>query len=222
MLDPTLHIGLLKALQKTINTSLRYDPGTQAQLQTLNAKQLHIICSRPAWQCFVQFDAGEIILLGQSEQVSDCEIQASASALLAYLQEPGPTLAKSGVKVSGDVALLNHLQKIIKQVEIDWEAALNSALGDTGGHLVANVIRRQSDWLKDSSTHVAQWLPQYLSEELRLTPHRLELEDFYQQVQELNSATARLEKRLNKARQARNAGTASSPPQHAPRKPTLD
>lgn len=202
ILDQTFTIALLKAAQKAVNKALHYDPGTQKQLSKLQGKLLHIICKSPNFDCFVQFYEHEVELLSQSELEPDCEISASASALWNYLNQPTHSLANSGVKVSGDIALLTHLQKIMQDLDIDWETALIDNFGETGGHLFAKLLRSQVSAFKQTKQHATDWLPEYLSEELRVTPHRLELDFFYQQVQSVSSDVARLEKRFQKLRQS--------------------
>lgn len=201
MLDPTITTGLLQGLQRTINFSLRYDPGTQHQLQQLQGKRICLRCTQPAQVCYLTFDGGAVQLAGYSEDTVDCELAGGLSDLVSLIWRDRQSLAHSGVEVRGDVALLARLQSLIAQLDLDWEEAINDTLGDSAGHLLSQLLRGQVQWWRQRFSEVPHWLPDYLSEELQATPSSFELQRFYTQVQELQQDTERLQARLNKLQQ---------------------
>ena len=91
---------------------------------------------------------------------------------------------------------------------MDWEAPLVNALGDVAGHQLAEMLRSAFAWGRQASTSLGRQLNEFIHEEARLSPPRLELEDFYRDVQELalrvdrlQSRTERLQKRLQERQQ---------------------
>lgn len=202
--DPSLKLALLKALEKAIAKALQYDPGTLAQLATLHGKVFHIQSTAPEMAFYVQIDHPHIHLLSYIEDPIDCQISGSMANLIRMTLRDQHSLADSGVQVTGDIALLSRLQTLIKQIEIDWESAVNQALGDEVGHIFAQSLRLKFEWLGARSTQFPEWFSEYLSEELRVTPHRLELEDFYNQVQALNTDAERIAAKIRKLAQSIN------------------
>src|SRR5690606_6076340 len=102
---------------------------------------------------------------------------------------------------------LIELQGIIAALDMDWEAPLVDALGDVAGHQLAEVLRHAFAWGKQASASLARQLDEFIHEEARLSPPRLELEDFYRDAQELtlhvdclHSRTERLRQRSQKLR----------------------
>ena len=86
---------------------------------------------------------------------------------------------------------------------MDWEAPLVDTLGDVVGHQLAQMLRHVFSWGRDASKSLNRQLSEFIHEEARLCPPKLELENFYgdlkvlvQQVDRLQSRTDRLRKRI--------------------------
>ena len=75
---------------------------------------------------------------------------------------------------------------------MDWEAPLVDTLGDVAGHQLAQMLRDAFSWGRQASAGLSRQLEEFIHEEARLTPPRLELEDFYRDVQELGLQVERL------------------------------
>ncbi len=133
---------------------------------------------------------------------------ASDFAELATARDPTAALINGRIELEGDSAPLIELQGIIGALEIDWEAPLVDALGDVAGHQLAQLLRAAYGWSRQASTGLERQLEEFIHEEARLSPPRLELEDFYRdvhqlglQVERLQSRTQRLRKRMQKLRE---------------------
>ena len=104
--------------------------------------------------------------------------------------------------INGDLALegdsgpLLEMQRIIASLDMDWEAPLVDTLGDVAGHQLAEMLRATFSWGRQASTSLERQLGEFIREEARLTPPKLELEDFYRDVQELAMQVERLESRI--------------------------
>jgi len=118
---------------------------------------------------------------------------------LALAEDPGATLINGEVAVEGDTAPLLQLQKILGAMDIDWEAPLVDALGDVAGHQAAGMIRGTFNWGRTASAGFTRQLSEYIQEEARLTPPRLEVEDFFSDLQSLQMRVERLAARVRRA-----------------------
>ncbi len=217
MFDPAIYSGLLQGLQRAINHSLKYDPGTQYQLQQLHGKQMCLRTSRPDAVCYLQFNDKQVQLASYSEAEIDCEISGQLQDIMALAWRDTHSLANSGVKVSGDISLLARLQNLIQQMDIDWEEMINEVIGDTGGHLLASFARAQHRWWQARVRELPQWLPEYLSEELRAIPAAAELDIFYRDVRKLQQDTDRLAAKIAKLHNQKRSAkrhSESQPPAH--------
>ena len=125
---------------------------------------------------------------------------ASDFAELATARDPAASLINGRLELHGDSAPLLELQKILAGLEVDWEAPLVDTLGDVAGHQLAQLLRGAWGWGRQASNSLGRQLEEFIHEEARLSPPRLELEDFYKDVQALGLQVDRLESRTRRLR----------------------
>lgn len=209
-IDPALHTAALAALEKAINQALALSVGGTAALDALAGNTFALHCTAPPLDAYLQPGTGSIRLMGIYEGPVTTSVRGSASdfAELATAKDPAAALINGALELSGDSAPLIELQKIIAHLEIDWEAPLVNTLGDVAGHQLAQLLRGAHRWGRQASSGLGRQLEEFIHEEARLSPPRLELEDFYSdvrhlglQVERLESRTQRLRKRIQKLRE---------------------
>ena len=86
------------------------------------------------------------------------------------------------------------------RLELDWEAPLVTALGDVAGHQLAELLRAAFTWGRSTSGSLRRQMSEFILEEARLSPPRLELEDFFRDVRELQQRVERLDARTARLR----------------------
>ena len=119
-------------------------------------------------------------------------------AELAAAADPAAALINGDIELTGDSAPLMELQRIIADLELDWEAPLVDTLGDVVGHQVAEVLRGLFTWGRQASSSFIRQLEEFIHEEARLAPPREEVEDFYRDLETLNQRVDRLEARVRR------------------------
>jgi ubiquinone biosynthesis protein UbiJ len=98
--------------------------------------------------------------------------------------------------VHGNTALAHQLQRALNQLEPDWEAAMARHLGDLPAHFLGKRIRSAVHWSRQAANAMSANLEEYLHEESQALPGRRELEATFQDIDQLNLRTERLEARL--------------------------
>lgn len=209
--DPTLKTALAVAIENIVNTALRYDPGTRFALAELSGV-IAIECTKPEMTLYWQIHSEGIKVLGHYELSPTVRIKGSLPALMQLMMQQQSNLANSGVEVYGNTALLAQLQNILKQLDIDWEMALNKVFGDVIGHPIAELIRKKAAWTEYQAQQIPPSLGEYLSEELRSTPSQPELEKFYKDVDSLRMNTDRLSARIQQLEDVLSAKNESKEP----------
>ena len=201
-MDPALHTAALATLERAVNQALELSPGGKEALDTLAEKVFALHCTAPQLDAYLQPGSGSIRLMGVYDGPVTTSVRGSASdfAELATAKDPTATLINGALELSGDSAPLIELQKILSQLEVDWEAPLVNALGDVAGHQLAQMLRGAYSWGRQASTGLERQLEEFIHEEARLSPPRLELEDFYSDVQQLGLRVERLESRTQRLR----------------------
>ena len=206
-LDPTVHTAALAALEAAINRALQLSPLQGEELAPFAGQVFALHCSAPKLDVYLHPGVNGIRFAGVHEGPVTTSIRGEAADFtgLASSSDPAATLINGALELQGDSAPLIELQKVLSSLEIDWEAPLVDTLGDVAGHQLAQLLRRTFSWGKQAADSLARQLEEFIHEEARLSPPRLELEYFYsdvreldQRVERLQSRTARLRARLDK------------------------
>ncbi|KEI70710.1 ubiquinone biosynthesis accessory factor UbiJ [Endozoicomonas elysicola] len=198
MVDPVLKTGMLAAIEHQVNSLLALDPVTIKKLSHWFGKVVAFQCTSPQWLCFVHFEQDRIRLAGTLGGESDGEVDARfegssvAFAVLAFRRNLSFSEVP-GLSISGDKALIADLQQIHQQLDIDWERPLCQTFGDITGHMMAQGLRFIGDHARRGQKLVMDNLGEYLQEELRLIPSRVEVEGFVAEVAHLADSMDRLD-----------------------------
>ncbi len=202
ILNPTLHTAALAGLEKAVNTALELAPEGRSELLKLDGKVFALHCTAPPLDVYLQPGPAGISLMGVYEDEPTTSVRGVASdfAELASATDPAAALINGELEIGGDSAPLIELQRILSQLDIDWESPLTDHLGDVAGHQLAELLRGGFQWGRQASSSLARQLSEFIHEEARLTPPQLELEDFYRDVQELAMKTERLQSRMERLR----------------------
>lgn len=193
MTGPYLPIVLFEA---AVNRVLALDPATIAELESLIGKTLAIDLQGIGIVVYASPRPGGLDLFTDSREDPDVVVKGPPFALLRLLaSRDDDSLLGGEVTVSGDAALMQRIKSIFDRVDIDWEEQLSAVIGDIGARQLGNFVRGLSAWGNRSRETLFGDMGEYLSEELRLTPGRLELDHFNEQVDELRDDVERLLKR---------------------------
>jgi ubiquinone biosynthesis accessory factor UbiJ len=201
--DPALHTAALAALEAAVNRALALSPGSLGALAQLEDSVFALHCTAPKIDVYLHPGAHGIRLTGAHFGPVTTSITGKATDFteLATSRDPTATLINGGLELAGDSASLIELQRILAAVDVDWEAPLVSALGDVAGHQLAQMLRDAFTWGRQASNSLSRQVVEFVQEEARLAPPRLEVEDFYRDVHELNLRVDRLESRTARLRQ---------------------
>lgn len=200
-----LHLtAALAGVEQLINKTLAYDPGTRIGLQKIAGQVVAVHMTAPDVRFFVMPDSDGLCLMAQWDGEIDTHIRGSLPALARLANQDIYTLKDSGVRVMGKTALLADWQALLKNIDIDWEEILTEFLGDIVGHQAAQMIRSKLHWAGARVNSGQRLMSEFLTEELKSIPGKIELEDFYQQVDNLRLAVDRTAARVEKLLKEKN------------------
>jgi ubiquinone biosynthesis protein UbiJ len=202
-IDPTLHTAALAALEAALNRALDLSPQTKAKLAPFEDSVFALHCTAPTLDIYLHPGAHGIRLAGVHQGPVTTSIRGEAADFteLARSSDPTATLINGGLELEGDSGPLIELQHVLASLDMDWEAPLVATLGDVAGHQLAQLLRHAFSWGQQASTGLTRQLEEFIQEEARFSPPRLEVEDFYRDVQELNLRVDRLQSRTERLRQ---------------------
>lgn len=137
----------LKWAELLVNRALDYDFAEHPQLTVLEGKVIRVTikmpeipeCTRQVTELIGFPDSApdysfcalwlreRLVLTTDCIQEATIDLKGNPKELFRWLQG-GSDL--SGIKVSGDLAVLAEMQSLLQSLSIDWEAALADQLGD--------------------------------------------------------------------------------------------
>ncbi len=189
----------LESLEGSINALLKLDPVACKRLARHHGKIIGIHLRGPEVTLyFIPDQQGCLQLFSRIEGKPDALLSGSPLDLLrSGDKERGSRQLFAGrVSISGDTGLAHDFGATLGGLDIDWEEQLSRFTGDILAHQFGNAVRKASHWAKSTASRLEADLGEYLTEEARLLPHPLEVEDFITQVDELREHTDRLEARI--------------------------
>ena len=113
------------------------------------------------------------------------------------------TLFSGDVEIAGDVETGQAFKAVLDAIDIDWEEQLSRITGDLLAHQMGNAARHAGSWLDHARLTLEQDLSEYLQEELRVVPTRIEIENLIEDIGCLGMDADRLEARLRRLLAAR-------------------
>jgi ubiquinone biosynthesis protein UbiJ len=189
----------LKTLQLAINKAMALDEQLPSKLQALDGKVVRLVIAPLDVSFFIRFANGELQLLDNYDGQVDTTIRSSPLGLIRLSLLPASkarSLFNDKIRISGDVELGQKIKQLFDELDIDWEGHLAHFTGDVVAYQLGSLVRKGLALTHSVTDSMRQNVTEYLQEELRFSPSRDELVDFYKDVDELSLAVERLYARV--------------------------
>ena len=196
--------AIIKKLEAAINRALNLDPDALAALAELAGKVLAFEFINTGLVLFVFPAADGVRLDVEHTGEVTVTIRGTPVNMLAYL------LSRSGsgegftgkMEVSGDVGLAQRFQKIVKDLDLDWEEHLSHWFGDTLAHKLGNAVRGSVQFAKATKRTLELDVSEYLRYEKEVLPEISEVNDYITAIDVLRDDVERLKLRIDKLARA--------------------
>lgn len=132
----------------------------------------------------------------------DVLIRGNPLLLIRQAGRQGGGLLAAGVEIEGDTQLGKTFQKLLTDIEVDWEEQLSHWVGDVIAHQLGNVARGLRDWGRNATQTLFRNAAEYLQEEVGELPPVGAVSEYLDAVDTLRSDTDRLEARIRRLQQA--------------------
>ncbi len=195
---PTLLSAMSAIVESALNQALALDPAGRNALLKALARPVQFRITAPLAMNWTLDRAGDQVQVrSQPTEEAVLEITGRPMAFAALALGDDRVFADERLQVTGDTALAHQMQRALNQLEPDWEAAMARHLGDIPAHFLGRSIRSAAHWSRNAVRTMNSNVEEYLHEESRALPGRRELEATFQDIDELNLRTERLEARLD-------------------------
>jgi ubiquinone biosynthesis protein UbiJ len=190
----------LEGVERLINSALEYDPISAKALTQMNGQIIRIDSTMPPISISIEPADQGVKLHSERQEDNAVTVEGTLVSMVgvALSSKESMSFSGTGVKVSGNLDTLNQLNKIIGNLDIDWEGALAQIIGDLPAHLFAKTVRNSAAFKTEATARATSAIVEVAQEEFKLTPSKNEFETIGPQIRRLSSDVDRLTARVKK------------------------
>lgn len=190
--------SLVAMLEIAFNRAIAYDTDTQKKLIALQGKVIAVELRGLDLRIYFMPAGDGVQLSGDYEGEPDTVISGTPGRLLhvALTQDRKP-LFEGEVAITGDIELGQRFNRILENLDIDWEEPLSQLVGDVAAHQLGQAARSMFSFFENAVRSLAKDTAEYIQEEQHQVPSPYEVKEFVENVDELRSHVDRVEARIN-------------------------
>ena len=190
---------LLGQLAASLNRNVGQSGRASSLAAQLDGRVLALVLEGTPVTLWFRVTGGQVAIDTRHDGSADARLAGTPFSLLSLV---GPGAAErvrsAGIRIEGDAEVAQRFQGLLQLVQPDFEEELARVIGDVAAHQVANLARGFLDWGRKAADSFSQNVAEYLQEEGRDVPSRVELEEFLEAVDHLRNDADRLEARLSR------------------------
>ena len=206
-----LPASAISALETVINRYLRLDPAIGSRLSSLTGRCIAMELRGIDVTLYVFPGEHGIQLRDHIEGEPDTVLRGTPLGMmrLGVGGNTEKTLFSGDVLIEGDVETGQAFKAILDGLDIDWEEQLSRLTGDVVAHQLGNAARRGRRAFTLGLGTLEKDIGEYLQEELRVLPTRIETENFSVDVTRISMDADRLGARLKRLQARTDKGVDS-------------
>ncbi len=185
-------------VETTLNTLIQDDPALVKRMTRLKGQviQFHV---KEINKTLTFIFSQQIDVLAHFEGDADCYLSLSLSVLPELREQANITqlIKQDKLVLEGDIQLAQKFSQLLTDAKPDLEEWLSRVTGDVIAHTFVSGAKQSVEWVKKNAEKKQDHIAQVLTEEWRIAPPPLEVAHFCDQVDDIASAVARTESRLN-------------------------
>jgi ubiquinone biosynthesis protein UbiJ len=194
-----LQTTLLLPLEAMLNGMLALDAASRSRLAALEGRTLSVYVTQPALALHLSIRNGRLCLSPLFEGSASATLRGPAGGLLRLLLqgETPASLAPFGVELQGSTAFMQDLQRLLRDVDIDWEFHLSRLIGDLPVAALATGLDTGMGAIGNTVAAVRDNVADYFTYEAGLLPERSAVASFRSGVLDLQLQLDRLQARID-------------------------
>jgi ubiquinone biosynthesis accessory factor UbiJ len=199
---------IFQQLSTMLNRNVAQSERASALAQQLDGRAMSLEFEGTPVTLVFKVAGRRIALDTRTDVEADASLTGSPLALLS-LVGPGAEerFRGSSIRIAGDAEVAQRFRDLLQLAQPDVEEELSRVVGDVAAHQVANLARGFFDWGRKAADSFSTNVAEYLQEEGRDVPSRVEVEEFLEAVDQLREATDRLEARVSRAESRSQPGS---------------
>jgi ubiquinone biosynthesis protein UbiJ len=195
---------LLRPLEDMLNRRIAGSSRARAMLDGLAGRSMELRFAATPLRVRMASASGALTIRPAGEEPADAVIEGTPLSFLRLATgEAAKSIRAGGMDVRGDAEIAEAFRRLLEAARPDFEEELSRFTGDVAAHYLAGFARDAASFGKRAGDSFARSTAEYLTEESRDLPVRLEVEEFLEDVDRIREAVDRLDARVAAAERAR-------------------
>jgi ubiquinone biosynthesis protein UbiJ len=188
----------LAIVEQILNGHVQESTAALDLLSSLHGKSLGVEVRGPGVTIVVSAETEKLRLEFAGESSATATVSGTPLALLASLRGDALSGFKdSGITISGDAEAAEDFSTLLRLARPDLEEQLSHLAGDIVAHRIGSTVRNAHAWSKQAISALGMNTTEYLQEESRQVPTRVEVEGFFAEIERLRDAAERVAARVD-------------------------
>jgi len=190
--------SLLAIVEQILNGHVQESTAALDMLSSLHGKSLGVEVRGPGVTIVVSAENEKLRLEFAGESSATATVSGTPLALLASLRGDALSGFKdSGITISGNAEVAEDFSTLLRLARPDLEEQLSHLAGDVVAHRIGGTVRNARAWSKQAVSALGMNTTEYLQEESRQVPTRVEVEGFFAEIERLRDAAERVAARVD-------------------------
>ena len=195
---------LLRPFERILNRNIAGSARARALLGELAGRSMEVRFAATPLRIRLSALPESLSVAPVAEEPADAVIEGTP---LSFLRLAAGDAAKSiragGMDVTGDAEVAEGFRRLLEAARPDLEEELSRLTGDAAAHHAMRLARGAVDFGRRAGGIFARNVSEFLTEESRDVPARIEAEEFVEDVDRLRESVDRLEARVAAAERAK-------------------
>jgi ubiquinone biosynthesis protein UbiJ len=185
-------------IETSLNTLVNDDPDLVRRLSRLKGQIIQVNLKELNKTLTFVFSQ-QIDVLADYEGQPDCYLSLNLSVLPELREQSNITklIKQDKLILEGDIQLAQKFAQLMTDCKPDLEEWLSRVTGDVVAHTLVQGVKNVGGFVASQANKHQNHFAQVLTEEWKIAPASLEVAHFCDQVDDVKSAAARLEAKLN-------------------------
>jgi ubiquinone biosynthesis protein UbiJ len=188
---------LLRPFERLLNRNIAASGRARALLAELAGRSMEVRFTATPVRIRLAASPAELSVCPAGGEATDAVIEGTP---LAFLRLASGDAAKSiragGMEVRGDAEIAEGFRRLLEAARPDLEEELSRLTGDAPAHYAARFAREAVEFGRRAGDILARNVAEYMTEESRDLPVRVEADEFLEGVDRLRESVDRLESRI--------------------------
>lgn len=188
---------LLRPLEEMLNRRIAGSSRARALLAALAGRSMELRFAATPLRIRLAESSGMLTMRPAGDDPANAVIEGTPLSFLRLATgDAAKSIRAGGMDVRGDAEVAEGFRRLLEAARPDFEEELSRFTGDAAAHYLAGFARDAAEFGKRAGDTLARNAAEYLTEESRDLPVRVEVEEFLEDVDRLREAVDRLDARV--------------------------